>query len=371
MKAISNILFIVFLLYSAFAKAQLKPDTCYFINAQSGLNLRSGPGTDYEVVQKLPYGTQLKVIENVPSTGKTHIIDNGQKKYGQWVLVTPTFYNYQDYYKQKMYVFDIFLSLHLNTIPLESLHNFVELYDSAAHDDYTPTTGVSSRREMWETGSQCDARYENNPAAKEALKDIIQFEVVNREDYINQKIIGNYEINDTWQPKKFKLENEYRPVEWEQYYLPLNGGKDSILIKDHLGEWASKTEYYGQIDALDSYLISGFAEDAEVILVNRTTGKKSMLSSGFPTISPKGEYLIAEYYNGFDYTTYFTIGEFDEETLPQGAFITFSSWITAGEFFWISENQFIMGVLPIDNATIYDQSFKDSKVTYLKGTIQF
>lgn len=81
-----------------------------------------------------------------------------------------------------MYVFDIFLSLHLNTIPLESLHNFVELYDSAAHDDYTPTTGVSSRREMWETGSQCDARYENNPAAKEALKDIIQFEVVNRED---------------------------------------------------------------------------------------------------------------------------------------------------------------------------------------------
>lgn len=138
-----------------------------------------------------------------------------------------------------------------------------------------------------------------------------------------------------------------------------------------MGEWASKTEYYGQIDALDSYLISGFAEDAEVILVNRTTGKKSMLSSGFPTISPKGEYLIAEYYNGFDYTTYFTIGEFDEETLPQGAFITFSSWITAGEFFWISENQFIMGVLPIDNATIYDQSFKDSKVTYLKGTIQF
>ncbi|GAK90098.1 hypothetical protein JCM19297_2110 [Nonlabens ulvanivorans] len=82
MKAISNILFIVVLLYSAFAKAQLKPDTCYFINAQSGLNLRSGPGTDYEVVQKLPYGTQLKVIENVPSTGKTHIIDNGQKSMG-------------------------------------------------------------------------------------------------------------------------------------------------------------------------------------------------------------------------------------------------------------------------------------------------
>ncbi|GAL02030.1 hypothetical protein JCM19314_13 [Nonlabens ulvanivorans] len=370
MKAKLNILFIVVFLFSAFAKAQLKTGHCYFINAENGLNLREGPSVNHKAVGKYSYGSQVKVIENVPSVGKTFVIDNGKKIHGSWVRVEPTFNS--DYYKNtRLYLFDAYLSKHLTTIPPQSLHNFVELYDSAAHDDYKPTKGVSSRREMWETGTHCDVRYEYNPAAKEALKDIIQFEIVNREDYINKKIIGNYEIDTSWQPKKFKLENDYRPVEWEQYYLPLNGGKDSVLIKDNLGEWASKTEYYGQIHELDSYLISGFAEDAEVILVNRTTGKRSMLSSGFPTISPNGEYLIAEYYNGFDYTTYFTVGEFDEEAIPQGAFITFSSWITAGEFFWIAENEFIMGVLPMDNVTLYGEELKDSKVIYLKGTIQF
>ncbi|MGJ8683746.1 MAG: SH3 domain-containing protein [Nonlabens sp.] len=371
MKVILNILFIVVFLCHAFAKAQLKPGHCYFITAESGLNLRSGPGTDYDVVEKLPYGAQLKVIENVPATGKTHVLDNGVKKYGQWVKVAPTFYDYLYAQKQEMYVFDVFLSQHLNSIPPASLHNFVELYDVASHDDYKPLMGVSSRREMWETGQQCDVRYENNPAAKEALKNIIQFEVVRLEDYIKQKMIGNYEIDDTWQPKKFKLEHDYRPVEWEQYYLPLDGGRDSILIKDHTGEWASKTEYYGQIDELDSYLISGFAEDAEVIMVNRTTGKKSILSSGFPNISPRGEYMIAEYYNGFDSTTYFTVTEFDEETIPQGAFITFSSWITAGGIFWIAENQFIIGVLPMDTAFQNDAIQSKTSVIYLKGTIQF
>jgi hypothetical protein len=367
MKVNLKYLLIVVFLCSAFAKAQLKTNSCYFTNAENGLNLREGPSLNHKIAGKYRYGTQVKVIENVPAVGKTYVIDDGKKVYGSWVLVEPTFNN--DYYsKTKLYLFDAYLSKHLTKIPPQSLHNFVELYDSAVHDDYTLKTGVSSRREM---DRSCEVRYEYNPAAKEALKDIIQFEVVNKADYINQKIIGNYEIDTTWQPKKFKLENEYRPVEWEQYYLPLNKGKDSVLIKDHLGEYASKTEYYGQIDELDSYLISGFAEDAEVILVNRTTGKQSMLSSGFPTISPKGEYIIAEYYNGFDYTTYFSLGEFDEETIPQGAFITFTSWIAAGDFFWIAENVFIMGVLPMDNVTLYGEKLPGSKVIYLKGTIRF
>ena len=111
MKANFKFLFIMVFFYSAFAKAQLRPATCYFVNAQSGLNLRSGPGTHYDVIQKLLYGSQLKVVEKVPSTSKTHIIDDGVKKYGQWVLVEPTFlYDYD----QKMYVFDVFFFVRLS-----------------------------------------------------------------------------------------------------------------------------------------------------------------------------------------------------------------------------------------------------------------
>ncbi|WP_438968601.1 SH3 domain-containing protein [Nonlabens sp.] len=370
MKANLNHLLLVVFLCSAFVKAQLKTNTCYFINAENGLNLREGPSLSHKIAGKYRYGTQVKVIENVPSVGKTYVIDDGKKVYGSWVRVEPTFNN--DYYnKTKLYLFDAYLSKHLTKIPPQSLHNFVELYDSAALDEYSPATGVSSRRGMWETGNQCDVRYEYNPAAKEVLKDIIQFEVVNKEDYINQKMIGNYEIDASWQPKKFKLENEYRPVDWKQYYLPINKGKDSVLIKDNQGEWASETEYYGQIEELDSYLISGFAEDAEVVLVNRTTGKQSILSSGFPSISPKGEYLVAEYYNGFDNTTYFTLREFNEQAISRSYFMSFTSWITAGDFFWIKENEFIIGVLPMDRVLRNSNSSSMSKIIYLKGKIQF
>ncbi len=372
MKAILNILFIVVFLCSASAKAQSQTATCYFINAQSGLNLREGPSVNHKVIEKLPYGAQVKVIENVSSIGKEFVMDNGEKLYGNWVQVEPTFNNDSDYYgNSRTYLFNAYLTQHLKTIPSQSLYNFEEMVNVSAHDDYKMISGVSSRRDMYEIGQQCDVRYEYNPAAKEVLKNIIQFEIVDKEDYINQKIIGNYEIDTSWQPEKFKLKYEYRPVEWEQYYLPLNGGKDSILIKDNTGEWASKTEYYGQIDELDSYLISGFAEDAEVIMVNRTNGKRTMLSSGFPEISPRGEYLISEYFNVFANTTQFTIREFDVETIPQDYFISFTSWIPAGEFFWISENQFIMGVLPMDSLFRNSNSSSLSKVIYLKVTIQF
>jgi hypothetical protein len=384
MKVNFKILFVVVFLCSAFcfpngnrslylasqgAKAQLKTNTCYFINAESGLNLRSGPGTSYDVVQKLPYGAQLKVVENIPAIGTTYIIDEGKKKYGQWVQVRPTFSKYHYANERKQYVFDIFLTLHLNSIPKASLHNFVELVHVATNEHYKAVTGVSSRRDMHPGG--CDVRYENNPAAKEALKKIIQFEVVNRDDYIDQKITENYKLDTNWQPKKFKLENEYRPVEWEQYYLPIAKGRDSILIKDHTGEWASKTEYYGQIEELDSYLISGFAEDAEVILVNRTTGKKDFLCSGLPEISPNGEYLVSEYFNVFSNTTEFSIREFDAETIRLDYLIKFSSWYTAGEFFWISENVFVIAVLPMDSLLRNSNSSSRSKVIYLKGRIQF
>lgn len=379
MKVILNILYLVVFLFIAlptvaqqvgFAKAQIKTGHCYFINAENGLNLREGPSINHKIARKFSYGTQVKVIETVPSVGKQFVMDNGEKLYGNWVYVEPTLNS--DYYKNtRLYLFDAYLSKRLTAIPPQSLHNFVELYDLGAHDDYEAITGVSSRREMWETGTHCDVRYEKNPAAKEALKDIIQFEIVNREDYINQKIIGNYEIDTSWQPKKFKLEHDYRPVEWEQYYLPLNGGRDSILIKDHTGEWASKTEYYGQIDELDSYLISGFAEDAEVIMVNRTDGKRTILSSGFPEISPRGEYLVSEYFNVFTNTTQFMIREFDVETIQQDYFISFTSWTTAGDFFWIAENEFIIGVVPMDIIFQHDTTKSTASVIYLKGTIQF
>lgn len=351
---------------SAFAKAQQERPQCYFINAENGLNLRKGPGADYDIIEKLPYGAQVLIRQKEHRDSNEFVLDNGVRLDGNWVQVVPTLYS-MEYRTDKMYVFDAYLSKHLSKVPEHSLHNFTELVMVHAHDDIDPVLGVSSRREMYRTGQNCDVRYEYNPAAREALKDIVQFEIIDYNNYQSHIIVGNYAIDTTWQPKKFKLENDYRPVEWEQYYLPLNKGKDSILIKDNIGEWASKTEYYGQINELHSYLISGFAEDAEVVMIDKSSGKGSILSNGLPSISPNGEFLISEYYNVFATTTDFTIREFDEETIPKSYFISFTSWSTVSPFQWISENEFIFSVIPMD--AVQDSSL--TKPIWLKGTIKF
>jgi hypothetical protein len=107
------------------------------------------------------------------------------------------------------------------------------------------------------------------------------------------------------------------------------------------------------------------------MLVSRTTGNISLLSNGVPEISPQGKYLVSEYYKVFSNETRFTLRQFNLETLPKDYLISFTSWITAGEFFWISENEFIMGVLPMD--TIFQQGKSTSKAgtIYLKGVIKF
>jgi uncharacterized protein YgiM (DUF1202 family) len=81
MKTSYYLVFIGVFLCLAFAKAQLQQDSCYFINADNGLNVRSGPSTKYDVVQKLPYGTQLKVVCIIPSPAETFILDDGKKKF--------------------------------------------------------------------------------------------------------------------------------------------------------------------------------------------------------------------------------------------------------------------------------------------------
>jgi uncharacterized protein YgiM (DUF1202 family) len=91
MKANLNHLLLVVFLCSAFVKAQLKTNTCYFINAENGLNLREGPSLSHKIAGKYRYGTQVKVIENVPSVGKTYVIDDGKKVYGSWVRVKPNY----------------------------------------------------------------------------------------------------------------------------------------------------------------------------------------------------------------------------------------------------------------------------------------
>ncbi len=184
MRVNKRFIFVVIFIFSAFAKAQQERPKCYFINAENGLNLREGPSQNHKVIDKLTYGAQVLVIEAESADSLEYVLDNGSKRYGNWVEVRPTFlYNYDYYRDRKTYLFDAFLTKHLTQYPEQSLHNFTELVALHAHDDIDPVMGVSSRREMYRTGQHCDVRYEYNPAAAIALKDIIQFEVVEKERF--------------------------------------------------------------------------------------------------------------------------------------------------------------------------------------------
>jgi hypothetical protein len=182
---------------SAFAKAQSTRSQCYFVNAENGLNLRQGMGLDYEVIGKLLYSAQVLVHKKEHLGTQEGVLDNGVKYNGNWIQVIPTFSS-MIYRNQEMYVFDAYLTKHLTKIPDQSLHNLTELVALHAQDDVEPILGVSSRREMYETGQSCDVSYEYNLAAVKVLIDIILFTVVDKDDYISKKLTRYFQIDTSY-----------------------------------------------------------------------------------------------------------------------------------------------------------------------------
>ncbi|MGB5983488.1 MAG: SH3 domain-containing protein [Nonlabens sp.] len=356
--------FCVFLAFAKALPAQSSRPVCKFVNAKGGLKLRLDPKKDSEVLRILPYGTQV-LLQPTDVDFPDQVLDDNKVINGRWVRVKTLFGGYDLPNAEIGFVFDYYLSDHLDTIPDSSIHNFVEI-NIHQENSNEQIEGVSPRENFHQNGLGCEIRYEFNPAAKQALKNIVQFKVVDFKEYKNEILGNNYSLDTSFKPRRFPIPDQIKAAEgYTQYYLPINNGRDSTLVKDDTGEWGSITEYLGYIKNLDSYFVTGFAEDQEIVRIDQITGERSPFARGNFSISPKGTFKISVYSEIFDELTAFSLAYMSMQ--GAGYEIRFSSWFPVGEVNWISERKFLVPVAPMDQRR---ERLKNFEPIYLLGEIK-
>ncbi len=358
---------IVVLFILAFAKALQAQSTrpqCYFVSAKSGLKLRAEASLEGRLIETLSYGAQVVTI---PTENRVEgsVLENGIPVEGSWVKVKALFHKYNFPSGNEGFVFDYYLSDHLDELPAESLHNFTGIY-SLEEQTELDIAGVNERDDLFQLGANCDVRYEYNPAAREALSDIIQFKTVDYSEYKDKIRLNPYSRDLSIVPRRFPVEDSIAVMEgYTQYYLPIKDGRDSVLVKDDTGEWGSVSEYLGYIKKLDAYFVTGFAEDQEIIKIDQKNGERSLFANGDFSISPQGTFLLSAYSEIFDQLTVFRVSFLENQ--GKGFEFRFTSWFPVGAIEWISEREFLLPVLPMDRR--YGNP-DDMKPIYLLGQIK-
>ncbi|QXP78430.1 MULTISPECIES: SH3 domain-containing protein [Winogradskyella] len=369
---------------------------CLYVNAINGLNLRESPSFDSKVLKKLPFGTRIvgtkwKQHSNWKSKPVISIIDNGKEVKGYWVRVGKQLKENGEYING--YVFDAYLSEHLNEIPKSSLYLYKRLMiiDSSKkifNIEYIPEYDNSA----WSNSvcqkhfsccapiNDCEARYEKEPyipysfinnkqdsidtksSKLDTLKHYIKIEKINVNNY--KRLKSKFEIDTVFQPKIIKESYLIK-----HFYLKIKKGQDSICIRDTEGEGYTSHNYIGEIKALNKYLIKECYESCSVYTIDKENGEKEYFS-GIPYISPNGTYQISCSYNDFqmlDNSLTTTLSIVRKDRKLYSISIDFKSWIPAkgiDNIFWVSENEFIVKVSPVDN---YVTSYLDNHKEPLKN----
>ncbi len=117
----------------------------YFINAESGLNVRSDSNLSSKKVAKIPYGV---MVEKIADTNQDLIInDNGKQIKGKWVKIKYNNYLYlvskeTESFEREGYVFDGFLTAFKNKDVIDNTKidkgEYIELLKKAPKKIYTP-----------------------------------------------------------------------------------------------------------------------------------------------------------------------------------------------------------------------------------------
>ncbi|MGB5981530.1 MAG: SH3 domain-containing protein [Nonlabens sp.] len=367
---IKTIIFLYFILLSTSAFADRH---CVYVNSVNGLNLREEPNIKANIIKTLSYGTKLGGYIKAP-LDSLHIGDKVVR--GNWIYVS--LLTKEDRKVTGGYVFDAYLSEHLKTIPERSLYYYNRLYiqDHSKNEfeikyrlDYSNNYSIND----------CMPRYSKNrsvpiiqnktdsinlySSSLDTLKHYIKIEKVNVSDYKKKK--SEFEIDTIFQPDIFK-----ESYLLKYFYLEIRKGQDSICIRDTEGEGYTSHDYIGEIKALNKYLIKECYELCSVYTIDKQSGEKEYFP-GIPYISPNGSYQISFSHNDFPMldkylTTTLSIVRKDKKQYSIS--IDFKSWIPAegiNNIFWVSENEFIVKVSPVDNyVTSYLDNHKEPMKHY-------
>lgn len=346
-----------------------------YIGAPSGLNIRSGPGLDHEAVEKLAYGRWVQIWDTTQV--ELTIQDEGKSVTGNWIKISfPPYLTASSRDDIEGYAFGPFLTEAIQKIPSHTLLYAWEIMQYRLEDiqvgewQYNITTRYShnsgSRDYPYKFPPSFDG-YGSAPVlytdpygtrdevdiSMEAVQDTIrahaQLELISdvRMESLRKKRVDNpYELD------RSAKQTDLKPDSWENdFLLPINGGEDSIRITDYDGEGYISKQFVGTLEIANQYVVNESYEEPSHIFYDLETGEPRHFTTGYPLISPDGEYVLELFSVYYEDGCRMVISSLNEEFLLTESFIVnFSTWFanTSEEsYFWISDREICIQVAPV------------------------
>lgn len=350
-----------------------------YIGAPSGLNIRSGPGLEYEIVEKLAYGRWVQIWDSTEV--ELTIRDEGKLVTGTWIEISfPPFIQANSSEDIRGYAFGPFLTDVIEKIPPHTLLNAWEIMQYQLEEiqvgewQYNITTRYSDREGGRNYPYKYSPYFDAPPSSMELHTDPYS---VNEEEYsisleaVKETIRAHVHlelISDTRMEslRKKRVENPYElnrsprqtdlnPDSWENdFLLPINGGGDSIRITDYDGEGYIHKEFVGTLEIANQYIVNEQYEEPDHVFYDMITGEPRHFTAGYPLISPDGAYVLELFTVYYEDGCRMVLSNLNEEFFLTESFIVkFSTWFAntnEGSYFWISDREMCIQVAPVSQA---------------------
>ncbi len=323
-----------------------------YVSAVSGLNVRNEPNTNSDILQTLPYGAAVVVLDD--SVRSQFINDNGIKKEGNWVRIEVFMPQLAGLIPVTGYVHDAYLTNHLSTIPPHSLYNFTEIHQFSNGKAADELVGLTETYNF-NTG-QFVTIYPIDAELEKTLEQFLTIEL-SESGHIPSEPTNSFKIDSSWKPIKKPYDSENSTLDLEHFYLPLKDSMDSLHIMDNAGEWEFQRDYIGKVDSLNLYMVTDFPELEEVIGYDMTTGESIFRTAGVPSFNLDGTIAASLIVNPFDNVSMLSVESVQTDKYLQ---VDFTSFYNLGEFFWDTNSSFVFQAAPLDTVfTDSDKSYRE------------
>ncbi|MBW1294163.1 SH3 domain-containing protein [Aquimarina litoralis] len=275
----------------------------YFVNAKSGLNVRSSNKLSAKKVAKIPYGV---TVEKIADTDKEMtIIDNGVEITGKWVKIKYSNYPYiifkeTDTYEKEGYVFDGYLQAfkNKNAISISTIN---------------------------------EAQY--NDLKKKVLKETEKPIKINDLDSVKVLLKNRVEWVTQFEKEEDKREDQIKSI-------TIDNGQKLVMYKNYSEDFYFRNAacYYPEYGIL--VLDAGHSSDMSFSI---KTGE-TYITAGNPEYihhSPRKNYRLNGSYDGQECINYFFQKKINGEFVYLADFYWDYETCYFNEFYWISETVFI------------------------------
>ncbi len=298
---------IITIIFITFISLNIYSQEYYFINAQNGLNVRSGSDLLSAKVAKIPYGV---LVEKVLDTDKKMTLnDNGKIIKGNWVKIKYNNYLYlvskeTEPFIKEGYVFDGYLKKVIN--------------DSFINRSQISSTEFNELKQK--------SFRQNHKSKKISSLDSIKTILKNRVEWITE-----------FEDEAYKREDALKSIKTK------NGQKLIINpLSDDFGFATGSSGYYPQNDIL--VLEGGHTID---VCFSIQTGETEVTIGNPEYIipSPKNTHRLNGFFGGHECITFFLQKKIDDKFTFLTQFANNSDICTFKEFYWISETTFIYKII--------------------------